>query len=63
MDHSEAVKMKQTMALVVRGPDHVIDMIFEPLMTILSACEGSEVIYKKRSKGKLLIVEEGGDGK
>jgi len=56
-------RMKQTMALVVRAEDHIIDQIFEPLMTILSACEGSEVVYKRRARGKLMIVEEGGDGR
>jgi len=49
--------MRQTMALVVRAEDHIIDQIFEPLMTILSVCEGSEVIYRRRTREKLMIVE------
>jgi len=49
---------KQTMAIVVRAPQHVIDLIFAPLMEILSACEDSEVIYRRRTREKLMIVEE-----
>lgn len=55
--------MRQTVALVVRAEDHIIDQIFEPLMTILSVCEGSEVIYKRRTREKLMIVEEEKYGK
>lgn len=54
---------KQTMAIVVRAEDHIIDQIFEPLMTILSACEGSEVIYRRRTREKLMIVEGEKHGK